>query len=176
MKTLETSRKPKAKTEGRNFNPVWAWGLAAFAITVVGVGFYSTLHHKWNTTQDPNLAYTTTGIVKAKEKFVISTEEPYYINDLGDRIPKDSGTEQFRLYYQINNFDQVPEAQRSALIASEIKRVQVHGLRFRNYYAQDMREYDRAEIGDELQIHFKVIGDEKEILSIENLTHPVTSP
>lgn len=75
-------------------------------------------------------AYTTTATVIAKEKVVISKEQPYYIGDLDERIPELPGTEQWRVYYQIDNFDQVPEPKRTELIRSEEKRQKESGSPF----------------------------------------------
>jgi hypothetical protein len=32
--------------------------------------------------------------------------------------------------------------------------------------------YDRTQVGDKLAVHYKYVGDEKEIINVENLTHP----
>jgi hypothetical protein len=117
-------------------------------------------------------AYTTTATVTAKQRVVISKDQPYYIGDLDERIPQVPGTEQWRVYYQIDNFDQVPEPKRTELIRSEVRRQKESGSRFREYYENAKEFYDRTEIGDKLAVHYKYIGDKKEILSIENLSHP----
>ena len=117
-------------------------------------------------------AYTTTATVTAKQKVVISKEQPYYIGDLDERIPQLPGTGQWRIYYQIDNFDQVPEPKRTELISSEARRQKEFGNRFRSYYENAREFYDRTEVGDKLAVNYKYIGDKKEILSIENLSHP----
>jgi hypothetical protein len=150
-----------------------ALGVIIFVtLVLLGKWFYGELDSRWKEMLQSNLAHSTTGTVRSKGKFTISKEEPYYINDLGDKISKAPGTEQWRVYYQIDNFDQVPEPKRTELENLEIKREQRYGMRFRNFYVESMEEYDRMEIGDKLEIVYRYIGDKKDIISIKNLTHP----
>ncbi len=82
------------------------------------------------------------------------------------------GTEQWRVYYQIDNFDQVHEPKRSELQRSEDARIKQFGFRFYPSSTPDKATYDKAQIGDQLEVRYRYMGDEKEIISIRNLTHP----
>jgi hypothetical protein len=151
-----------------------AWFVSALLLMLVlfGIWLFKIFDKQSGDMLQSNLAYTTTGTVRAKEKFVITKEQPYYISDLDHQIPQTPGTEQWRLYYQIDNFDQVPEPKRTELVRSEERRQKELGMRFRYYYLNAREFYDRTEVGDMLEVTYKYIGDKKEILSIENLTHP----
>ena len=133
---------------------------------------YRYLQQRWEDMIRANLAYTTTGFVKDKRRIVISKEEPYYINSLDHKIAETPGTEQWRIYFEIDNFDQVPEPKRTELMNAENRRKEQFGLRFYPFYQQEKSFYDRTQIGDKLAVHYKYIGDKKEIINIENLTHP----
>jgi len=133
---------------------------------------YRYLQKRWEDMIRANLAYTTTGTVKDKKRIVITEEEPYYVGDLDYRIQKTPGTEQWRIYFEIDNFDQVPEPKRSELMNAESRRKEQFGLRFYPFSEPERSFYDRTQIGDRLAVHFKYIGDKKEIINIENLTHP----
>jgi hypothetical protein len=141
-------------------------------LVLLGFWGYKILQKRSEEMLRAKRAYTTTATVKAKQKFVITKEEPYYINDLDHKIAEPPETEQWRVYYQIDNFDQVPEPKRTELIRSEERRQKELGMRFRNYYENAREFYDRTEVGDKLLVRYKYIGDKKEILSIENLSHP----
>lgn len=146
--------------------------VAAIAIILSGWWTYKYFQRRWDDMLRANLAYTTTGTVRDKRKFVITKEEPYYIGDLDGRIPETPGTEQSRIYYEIDNFDQLPEPKRTELTNAETNRKQELGMRFYPFYEQDKDFYNRTQIGDKLAVHYKYIGDKKEIINIENLTHP----
>jgi hypothetical protein len=142
------------------------------SLILAGWWAYRYAQRRWEEMIRANLAYTTTGTVKDKKKIVISKEEPYYINNLDVKIAKEPGTEQWRIYFEIDNFNQVPEPKRFELMNSETQRKQRLGLRFYPFSEQETNFYDRTQIGDKLEVHYKYIGDKKEIINIENLTHP----
>jgi hypothetical protein len=146
--------------------------IAAIAIVLAGWWTYTYFERRWDDMLRASLAYTTTGIVRDKKKFVITKEEPYYINALGDMISERAGTEQWRIYFDIDNFDQVPEPKRTQLMNAETSRKKKYGMRFYPFYNQETEFYDRTQIGDKLGVHYKYVGDEKEIINVENLTHP----
>jgi len=159
----------KAKVIQRRFLPV-SIGLTVLIFT--GWWSYRYLQRRGEEMIRANLAYTTTGVVKDKRRIVISKEEPYYINSLDREIPKLPGTEQWRIYFEIDNFDQVPEPKRTELVNAESRRKEQFGLRFYPFSEQERSFYDRTKIGDKLAVHYKYVGVKKEIINIENLTHP----
>ena len=115
---------------------------------------------------------TTTAVVKAKEHLRFDEQNHSYVNNFGETVQVPPGTEQWRVYYQIDNFDQVPEPKRSELQRSEDARIKQFGFRFYTSSTLDKAVYDQAQIGDRLEVNYRYIGDEKEIVSIQNLTHP----
>src|SRR5687767_3038726 len=113
----------KEKENMRTRAPV-ALVLVVSVILLILVGWwaYRALERHWDDMLRAKLAYTTTGTVTDEKKFVIAKDEPYYINGLGDRIPETPGTEQWRIYFDIDNFDQVPEPKRTQLMEAEFSR------------------------------------------------------
>jgi hypothetical protein len=147
-------------------------GLVLTVFIVTGWWTYRYFQQRWEDMIRANLAYTTTGVVRGKKRIVISKDEPYYINNLDHRISETPGTEQWRIYFEIDNFDQVPEPKRTELVIAENRRKEQFGLRFYPFFEQEKSFYERTQIGDKLAVHYKYIGDKKEIINIENLTHP----
>lgn len=161
------------KASGRHWRLILSIiGFTLVLLIILGMWLPKAVDRWWNGILQSQVSHTTTGAVRAKEQIVLSGKEAYYISDLGDRIEVDQGTVQWRIYYEIDNFDQVPEPKRTQLIESELKRAKEYGMRFRSYTKDNKDFYDHTEIGDKLKIHYRYIGDQKEILSIENLTHP----
>jgi hypothetical protein len=114
---------------------------------------------------------TTTAVVKAKEHVRFDGKNHSYIGDFGEPMNATPGTEQFRIYYQIDNFDQVPEPKRSQLWQSEEARIKKFGFRFHPLSAPEKSFYDITQVGDRLEILYRYKGDEKESIHIRNLTH-----
>jgi hypothetical protein len=57
-------------------------------------------------------------------------------------------------------------------VNAENQRKELFGLRFYPFSEQETDFYDRTQIGVKLAVHYKYIGEKKEIINIENLTHP----
>jgi hypothetical protein len=115
---------------------------------------------------------TTTAVVKAKDYVRFDEGNYSYVNDLGKIVEMPRGAEQWRLYYQIDNFDQVPEPKRSELWRSEDARVKQFGFRFYPMSAPDKIIYEKAQVGDQLEVRYRYIADDKEIIGVRNLSHP----
>jgi len=111
-------------------------------------------------------ARTTTAVVKDKNYVRFDDQNHSYIGDFGDPIEVAPQTEQWRIYYQIDNFDQVPEPRRSRLVKSEEERIKKYGYRFRTVSKE---KFDSTQIGDKLEVLYRYMGDEKEIISISHL-------
>lgn len=115
---------------------------------------------------------TTTAVVKAKEHVRFDDKNQTYIGNFGEPMTATPGTEQWRVYYQIDNFDQVPEPKRSQLWQAEEARIKNFGFRFYPWSTPEKAFYDKTQVGDRLEILYRYMGDEKEIINIRNLTHP----
>ncbi len=111
----------------------------------------------------------TTATVISKEYVKFDDKNHSYIGDFGDPIEIASNTEQWRVYYQIDNFDQVPEPRRSRLVKSEEERIKRFGFRFNILTKDQKQEYDQIGLTDKLEVFYRYIGDEKEIISINRL-------
>ncbi len=117
---------------------------------------------------------TTTAVVRAKEHVRFDEKNHLYINGFGEAVEATPGTEQWRIYYQIDNFDQVPEPKRSQLWQSEEARIKKFGFRFHYLSTPEKAFYEKTQVGDQLEILYRYMGDEKEIIHVRNLTHPDT--
>jgi hypothetical protein len=86
----------------------------------------------------------------------------WYINNFGEAVEATPGTEQWRIYYQIDNFDQVSGPKRSQLWLSEEARIKRFGFRFYSLSTPDKAFYDKTQVGDRLEILYHYIGDERD--------------
>ena len=144
-------------------------------LAIVCFSVYLLLGTAENAVNDLNEAKkvrTTTAAVKAKEYVRFDERNHSYISDLNEPIQMPPGTEQWRVYYQIDNFDQVPEPKRSELRRSEEARIEKFGFRFYTWGTPDKAVYDKTQVDDRLEVRYRYIGDKKEIIGVRNLTHP----
>jgi hypothetical protein len=145
------------------------------ALAIVAFSVYLLLRAADNSLSRLNEAKkvrTTTAVVKAKEHIRFDEQNHSYVNNFGETVQVPPGTEQWRVYYQIDNFDQVHEPKRSELQRSEDARIKQLGFRFYPSSTPDKAAYDKAQVGDQLEVRYRYMGDEKEIIGIRNLTHP----
>ena len=143
-------------------------------LAIVGFSVYLLLRAADNSLSRLNEAKkvrTTTAVVKAKEHIRFDEQNHSYVNNFGETVQVPPNTEQWRVYYQIDNFDQVREPKRSELQRSEDARIKQFGFRFYPSNTPDKAAYDKAQVGDQLEVRYRYIGNEKEIISIRNLTH-----
>ncbi len=152
------------------------WVLIGIGVlAIVGLSVYLLLRVADNSLSRLNEAKkvrTTRAVVRAKEYVRFDEKNHSYVNNFGETVQVPPGTEQWRIYYQIDNFDQVPEPKRSELLRSEEARVKQYGFRFYPAGTPDKALYDRTQVGDQLEVRYRYMGDEKEIINIRNLTHP----
>lgn len=144
-------------------------------LSIVGLSVYLLLRVADNSLKQLNEAKKvrrTTAVVKAKEYVRFDESNHSYVNNFGEIVQVSPGTEQWRVYFQIDNFDQVPEPKRSKLQRAEDSRIKKFGFRFYPSRTSDKADYDKAEVGDRLEIEYRYMGEEKEFISIRNLTHP----
>jgi len=148
-------------------------GIGVLAIICLTV--YLLLRVADNTLNSANEAKkgrTTTAVVKAKEYVRFDEKNHSYIGEFGEPMEAKPGSEQWKIYYQIDNFNQVPEPKRSQLWQSEETRIKKFGFRFYPFSTPEKAFYDRTQVGDQLEVLYRYMGDEKEIINIRNLTHP----
>jgi len=144
-------------------------------LAIVGLSVYLLQRAAGDTLNSLNEAKkgrTTKAVVKAKEYVRFDEKNHSYIGEFGKPMEAKPGTEQWRIYYQIDNFDQVPEPKRSELLRSEEARIKQFGFRFYPFSTPEKAFYDKTQVGDQLEILYRYMGDEKEIINVRNLTHP----
>jgi hypothetical protein len=99
----------------------------------------------------------TTATVIAKEHVDFDEVSHSYMSEDGHRIQRHAGDEEWRIYYRIDNFDQIEEPSRTLLLESEVKRSSA-GLRF-TIVADN--QYDSIEVGDRLNVGWRWIARDK---------------
>lgn len=127
-------------------------------LSIVGFSVYLLLRAAENSLEKLNEAKkvrTTTAVVKAKEHVRFDERNHTYVNSFGKTIQVSPGDEQWRVYYQIDNFDQVPEPKRSELQRSEDSRIKKFGFRFYPSSSVDKAIYDKAQVGDRLEVRYR---------------------
>jgi len=157
---------------GRNRKLLALTGITLFVVAVLIYQLWSVAENRISSLNEAKKGRTTTAIVKAKEHVRFDEKNHSYIGGYGQLVEAAPGTEQWRIYFQIKNFDQVPEPKRTQLMQSEEDRIRKFGWRFYPFSTPERVFYDKSEIGDELEVVYRYIGDEKEIINIRNLTHP----
>jgi hypothetical protein len=109
---------------------------------------------------------TTSGTVLRKELFVCREPTCFYLG-YGKRAEMKSGESQQRVYYQIDNFDQVSESRRSKALESEKGLIQLYGPR--STYAVNW--FDRVQQGSKLQVRYQCFSDGQiEIVGVDPRT------
>ena len=114
-------------------------------------------------------AHTTVGIVVDKKHVQFRSDQTTYQNDEGrDTVHledwrKDTG--EFRVFYNIENFDQLPAANRPVLVAAERERTKRLGSRYR---VVDQHTFEEAKIGQTVNITYRLADDSHiEVISFE---------
>lgn len=148
-------------------------GLGVLAVLSLSVYLIVTRAQKdLESLNEAKKARVTTAVVKAKEQVRFDEKNHSYIGDYGESVEVSPGTDRWRIYYQIDNFDQVPEPKRSQLLRSEEARIKKLGFRFYHFSTPEKALYDATQVGDQLEVTYRYIGDEKEIIIVRNLTLP----
>ena len=119
---------------------------------------------------DAQAARQTTGTVRRKECVLFDETNRSYVNDLGQVVSVSPGTQQCRVYYEIDNFDQVPKPKRDELEQSEKERIKKLGFRFRFVDQPNEPLYKNTEVGDKIAILYRYIGTDKEIFNVHIIT------
>jgi hypothetical protein len=100
----------------------------------------------------------TTATVKGKDYVRFDEANHSYWHEDGYRVERRPGDEEWRIYYQIDSFDQIAEPVRSRLLDLEMDRVTRGNLR---YSIMGKEQYERIEVGDKLNIGWQWFGDDK---------------
>jgi hypothetical protein len=147
-------------------------------IVLVGSGYYvlRKLDQGFEELNQAKAARHTTATVVRKEYVKFDEANHSYVGDLGDVIEQPPGIEHWRVYYRINNFDQVPEPKRSALAASEKVRIAKYGDRFHLWGPEGKNIYQSLKEGDTIGVTYRYIGNEKEIINVDTQSNKRLQP
>ena len=98
---------------------------------------------------------STTGTVIRKEKLLFNEANLVYVNDEGVRVERQVGDEEWRIYYRIDNFDQITSLIKNKLWEKEQERITKGNYRFR-IVTQD--QYNDIQVGDKLSVGWRWCG------------------
>jgi hypothetical protein len=133
------------------------WISLTVLITIFGLGLfaYRALEKADKEFKESKWVRTTLATVIRKEPFRCEEKACFYTSGYGDRVEMKQGESQQRVYYQIENFDQVDEPRRSRVAQAEKDRVRQFGPRFS--YADDW--YAQVEPGAKLYVRYRCFSD-----------------
>jgi hypothetical protein len=99
----------------------------------------------------------TTGTVRGKDHIKFDEANHSYPHEDGYLVDRKPGDEEWRVYYEIDNFDQIAEPARTHLLNAEKERAAKGKLRFR-IVSKD--QYDEVQIGDKLSVGWRWRGND----------------
>jgi hypothetical protein len=97
----------------------------------------------------------TTGTVVRKEKLLFNEANRVYIDE-GVRVERQAGDEEWRIYYRIDNFDQITSSIKNKLSETEQERITKGNYRFR-IVSRD--QYNYIQVGDKLSVGWRWCGE-----------------
>src|SRR5215471_9862026 len=97
----------------------------------------------------------TTGTVVRKEKLLFNEANRVYVNDEGVRVEMQAGDEEWRIYYRIDNFDQITSLNKNKLLETEQERITKGTYRFRIVPSD---QYNDIQVGDKLDVGWRWCG------------------
>jgi hypothetical protein len=104
-------------------------------------------------------ARETTGVIVGKEHVHFEAGQTSYQNDQGRTVPVQSWmikTGEFRVFYKMNDFDQVPASKRGGLVRGDQERERKFGPRFT---IADQQAYDQAQVGQPVIVNYRWASD-----------------
>lgn len=104
---------------------------------------------------ESKLVRHSTGTVIKKELFECKEENCFYVSGYGDRVEMKRGEKQQRIYYQIDNFENLNEPRRSGTTETEKERVDKYGLRFT--YAVSW--FDDVQVGEKVDVGYRAFSN-----------------
>lgn len=114
-------------------------------------------------------ARTTTGIVTGRNLVMFGPTQTAYVNDEGKTMviePWRKKSGEYRIFYKIRSFDEIPEPYRTQVTEAEKHRLERFGDRFR---IVDKHAYDELLTGTKLTIRYRWAGDGNiEIISVDS--------
>lgn len=142
--------------------------IAGLALIAVVVAPYVYIQRAHTELMEHKTARTTTGIVVDKKHVQFGKDQTEYQNDEGRMVHLEDWRKnrgEFRIFYRIDNLDQIPVAHRSAVVSVEEERNRRFGPRFG---VVDQGDFDQAKIGQVVRVTYRWADDSKiEIISFE---------
>jgi hypothetical protein len=123
----------------------------------------------WDTElMEHKMARTTTGVVVDKKHAQFASDQTTYLNDEGKtRILQrgENGKGQFRVFYTIDNFNQVPGHAKTSLAAAEQERFGKFGPRYTIVFE---KEFQDTPVGRHIEVTYRWASDrEIEVISTQ---------
>ena len=131
------------------------WLLISLAVVLCIVALTSFVNYQLQLAEKGKMVHPTTATVTGKELFRCQEQICTYVSGYGDRVEMRAGETQERVYYQIDNFDQLDEPLRSRIMQAEEERVASSGTRFT--YSVDW--YDSVSVGDKIMVGYRAFSD-----------------
>jgi hypothetical protein len=142
---------------------VWVCVVALAALILLIISGMRKLDEADKEFKESKWVRTTTGTVLRKELFRCQEPTCIYVG-YGGRAEIQRGVSQQRVYFQIDNFDQVGEPRLSRAIQSEKELVRANGPRS----TSEVDWYDRVITGDKLSVRYQCFSDGRiEIVGID---------
>jgi hypothetical protein len=139
------------------------------AVMFIALGYYE-LDRASKQMLESKTAHEATATVQRKEHIAFDERNRSYISDDGIRFEVKPGTEQWRVYYQLDRFDQLANPRRTLAIQAEKERNNKFGLRF-TYNSKEW--YDKIEAGDKLLVTYQAFSDGAvKVISVINPQYP----
>ena len=134
----------------------WLWILISVFLAIIPLGLVTlhALNEADKGFKESKWVRTTSGTVLRKELFRCSQPACAYIG-YGGHMEIKNGETQKRVYFEIDNFDQVGDARRSKAVEREKELVRMYGPR--SVHAVDW--YDRVEPGAKLSVRYRCFSD-----------------
>ena len=152
----------------RKFSVFW-WLTAIPTIALISAIGYITLREVCRFSPAKKTLRNATATVEGKEYVRFDEENASFVNDEGTLIHVHPGTEQWRVYYRIDRFENVDEPLRCRLLNAEAERSRLGRQRF---LYEGKEWYDKSEVGDRLIVRYRWLGND--VIEIVNVEHPPT--
>jgi hypothetical protein len=144
--------------------------IVAILVAVAGIGRFA------QAVGDHKAGRDTTGVVVGKKHVQFDSDQTTYLDYEGrTRILEDWRRRdgEFRVFYTIDNFDDVPPRAQVSLAGAEEARFKKYGPRYTIVNAQ---EFERIAVGQRIEIVFRWASDSQiEMIDVE-LKAPGTAP
>ena len=143
----------------------WVWIAISVFLVIIPLVFVTL--HELNEAEkefkESKWVRTTSGRVLRKELFRCNQPTCEYIG-YGGRAEIKNGETQKRVYFQIDNFDQVDDARRTKAVEKEKELVRIYGARA----TSEVNWYDRVKPGDKLTVRYQCFSDGRiELVGVE---------